>query len=82
MGLICDGEVGSDHELQLAEVDGLYFPAKPHSICKPLPDEWMEVFTKGEEVPTHAKELSYEEIRQSHLRKESKLREQLSLIDL
>jgi hypothetical protein len=42
-------------DLELEEVDGIYYPVKPFSICKPLPDEWMEVFTKGEEVPTHSK---------------------------
>lgn len=50
MGLICDGEADLD-ELSLKEADGIYYHSRPSSICLPLPDEWMEVFTKGEQVP-------------------------------
>lgn len=61
VGLICDGEADLD-ELSLEETDGIYYHTRPMSICSPLPDEWMEVFTKGEEVPGKSQELSYEDI--------------------
>jgi len=46
MGLTCDGEVEID-QFALEEVDGIFYHKRPLTICKPLPDEWMEVFTRG-----------------------------------
>ncbi len=46
VGLICDGEADLD-ELSLEESEGIYYHTRPNSICMPLPDEWMEVFTNG-----------------------------------
>jgi len=46
VGLTCDGEVEID-QFALEEVDGIFYHKRPLTICKPLPDEWMEVFTRG-----------------------------------
>lgn len=63
VGLVCDGYADIE-DLHLEEVDGLYYQKRPASICLPLPDEWMEVFTKGEEVP-QSLDLSYDMIRKT-----------------
>ena len=46
--MLCDG-VYDDEGLDLEKCNNLYW-GKTYS-CEPLPDEWMEVFTNGEEVP-------------------------------
>ena len=79
VGLICDGEV-SGEGLQLAEgTDGIFYSQNAVSVCHPLPDEWMEVFTKGESVPTHSHELGYNDIKQEQARKESRVKEVIDL---
>lgn len=48
VGMVCDG-LFDDEGLDLEKCNNLYW-GKMYS-CDPLPDEWMEVFTNGEEVP-------------------------------
>jgi hypothetical protein len=63
VGLICDGETDPDG-LNLQETGGIYYSVSPHKTCLPLPNEWMEVFTRGEYAPSREVELSYEAIKE------------------
>ena len=59
------------------ESDGLFYPSRPVSMSRPLPEEWMEVFTKGEQVCTSIRELSYEEIKANKQQKNEVMRSRL-----
>lgn len=69
VGLVCDGEVTGDGLGLVESTDGIFYSQNEVSVCHPLPDEWMEVFTKGESVPTHSHELAYNDIKQEQAKK-------------
>ena len=72
VGLICDGQKNAD-DLALKENGGVYYSDKLLTTYLPLPSEWMEVFTKGQYIPSLAKEFNYEEIKHGEMLRKTKI---------